>query len=511
MKNFSTTLLKRLTTLLFFVSSAAAFALAQPQGGLRPKTITILHTNDIHASFIPREAFWIKKNPKPVIGGMNELSFVIDSLRKAKPATLLLDAGDVMTGNPVTEYKYKGAYGGALFQMMDMIGYDAWCLGNHDFDISQENLLKLTHIANFPTLCANVVNTDGKFPLNNKPYKIFERGGVKIGVIGIILQSLYHEVNQNNLVGIKVLSPVETTQRYIDELKLKADIIVALTHEGVDDDVKLAENVTGLSIIVGGHSHTRLTKPKVVDGVLIVQTGSNCENLGVLDLTIEDHHVTSYNGTLIPLWYNSARPKTALSAFIDSVQQAIEKDYHQVIGTLTADWVRKEGESAIGTFIAAAQQKAAHADVGFMNDHGIRKNVPAGPITKQDLFEVLPFRNVLVTFQLSGTELEKIVRHFLSGHASVQISGIDCAWKKGDAGIEIVSMKVDGKPFDENKTYIGAASDYLVGEAKRYLGIEIQQPIFLQQTVFEAVEKAVREQKVIMPTDEKHFVEVETQ
>jgi 2',3'-cyclic-nucleotide 2'-phosphodiesterase (5'-nucleotidase family) len=77
----------------------------------QPKTITILHTNDMHASFIPREAFWVRENPKPLVGGFNELSFVVDSLRRVKSTTLLLDAGDVMTGNPITEYTYDGAEG----------------------------------------------------------------------------------------------------------------------------------------------------------------------------------------------------------------------------------------------------------------------------------------------------------------------------------------------------------------------------------------------------------------
>ncbi len=102
----------------------------------QPKTITILHTNDIHASFIPHEAFWVKDNPKPLVGGFNELSFVVDSLRRVKSTTLLLDAGDVMTGNPITEYTYDGAEGGALFEMMNRIGYELWTPGNHDFDIS---------------------------------------------------------------------------------------------------------------------------------------------------------------------------------------------------------------------------------------------------------------------------------------------------------------------------------------------------------------------------------------
>jgi len=109
-----------------------------------------LHTNDIHASFVPHEAVWVKENPKPLVGGFNELSFVVDSLRHVKPVTLLLDAGDVMTGNPITEYTYGGAEGGALFEMMNRIGYELWTPGNHDFDISSANLRKLTKNCKVP-------------------------------------------------------------------------------------------------------------------------------------------------------------------------------------------------------------------------------------------------------------------------------------------------------------------------------------------------------------------------
>lgn len=150
-----------------------------------PGRITILHTNDIHASFTPHEAFWIKTSPKPLIGGMTELSWAVDSLRKVKPGVLLIDAGDIMTGNPITEYTYRGAYGGALFEMMNRVGYDLWCPGNHDFDISQDNLRLLTRIANFPTVSANLITESGGVPANNKPYVILESNGVKVGVIGL--------------------------------------------------------------------------------------------------------------------------------------------------------------------------------------------------------------------------------------------------------------------------------------------------------------------------------------
>lgn len=478
-------------------------------GYSQPTTLTILHTNDMHAAFVPHEALWVRGESKPLVGGFKELSFAVDSIRKRNSPVLLLDAGDVMTGNPITELAYGGAQGGALFEMMNRIGYDAWCPGNHDFDISQANLVLLTAMAKFPTLSANLVNEKNQYPVGNRPRMVFEKNGLTIGVIGVMSQELYGLVNQNNLVGIRVLSPVETTQKWVNQLRGKTQVLIALTHEGFDEDSVLAAKTRGLDVIIGGHSHTRLKKPRVVNGVLIVQTGSNCENLGVLNLTIDSGRIVSYDGSLLPLWYRADRPSTPLSEFVDSVQHEIDRDYSEVLATLKLDWVRGQGESSIGNFITDAQREAAGAEVGFMNTHGIRTNVPAGPLTKRRLFEVLPFRNVLTTFQLSGAQLRDAMRHSLARGTGILTSGISCRWKKS-AGrdIEILSLEVNGKPVEDERMYRCAASDFLVGEAKRYLGIEILQPIFLKQTVFEAVEKEVRKAGVIAPALERRVIEV---
>ena len=228
------------------------------------RTLTILHTNDMHAKFAPREAYWVRDaNPKPMVGGFNELCYAVDSIRRVKPVTLLLDAGDVMTGNPIADIQYRGAYGGALFDMMDRIGYEVWCPGNHDFDVSQDNLRLLTRIATFPTVSANLIGPSGTGPVDNVPYVLLEKGGIRIGVIGIMSEDLYGLVNQNNLEGIRVLSASETLQKYIDEISPRVDFVIALTHEGADEDSALAAKVHGLQIIVGGHSHTRLRRPKL--------------------------------------------------------------------------------------------------------------------------------------------------------------------------------------------------------------------------------------------------------
>jgi 2',3'-cyclic-nucleotide 2'-phosphodiesterase (5'-nucleotidase family) len=469
-------------SLLFLLSLAAFTVVAQP------KTFTILHTNDMHAGFQPHEAMWVKSTRRPLVGGFTELSYIIDSVRRQSAISFLMDAGDVMTGTPITERVYQGASGGALFEMMNLMGYDVWCPGNHDLDISQDNLKALARIARFPMVCANLVDDHGDFPMGNIPYAIITRKSVSIGVVGLISQELSSLVNQNNLVGLRVLDPAATLQRYADELRDSVDIVIALTHEGVQEDSALATQVHGIPVIIGGHSHTRITHPRVVQGVIIVQAGSNAENLGVLELTVDRGAVIDYAGSLVPLRNGGRRPESRVSELVDSMKLEIDKEYSEVIGNLSSEWVRGNGQSCIGTFIAEAQRKAASADVAFMNNYGIRRDLPAGPVTKKALFEVLPFRNVLVAFQLTGAQLRTILTYNIEKHPAIQVAGLDARWRRGQDGkVQWVSIDVDGTPLEDSKIYRCAASDYLVGESKRYLGLEISNPSYLRQLVFDTV------------------------
>ena len=476
----------------------------------QPREITILHTNDIHASFLPHEAFWIRSNPKPLVGGFNELAFAVDSLRHIRTSTLLLDAGDVMTGNPITDREYKGAQGGALIEMMNLIGYEGQTPGNHDFDISYANYLKLKAIAQFPIFSANLVDEKSGLPLTGKEYFIVEKNGLKIGLFGLMSKEFYNLVSVNSTKGIKLLPPVETAKRMIALLGPQTDLLIAVSHQGVEDDSVLAAETKGIDVIVGGHSHTRLRNPKYVNNVIIVQAGSNAENLGILDLTADkNHHITKYNGVLHQLWYNPNRAKNAVTALADSFKTEITNEYSEVIGTLSSPWNAADGETAEGYFLADAQREAAKADMGFMNNGGIRKRLIPGPISKQDLFEVLPFRNMLVTFKVTGKQVRDIVLNDIEKRPGILVSGIDCEWRRGATGsIEIVSLVVNGKPVDDAATYTGAASDYMMGEAPRYLGIPVPTLTQLNQTMFLAVEQRIRAEKIISSTPDKRIREI---
>jgi 2',3'-cyclic-nucleotide 2'-phosphodiesterase (5'-nucleotidase family) len=469
------------------------------------QTLTILHTNDMHASFIPHEAGWVRSAPKPMVGGFVELTAAVDSLRALHPGALLLDAGDVMTGNPICDIPFGGAQGGLLFDMMNRIGYDVWCPGNHDFDISQENLKHLIAVAHFPAVSANLVNDRNERTFGNRDYVILERAGLRIGIIGIISQQLYSLVNQNNLTGVRVLSPVETVQRLVKELDPRTDLIIALTHQGVDDDSVMAEEVTGLDLIIGGHSHTRLREPKVVHGVVIAQAGSNCENLGILELTVSDDRIVAHHGSLLQLWSRDGKRITRLSGVVDSARTEIDREYSEVIAELKEDWRRGDGESNVANFVLEAQRAAAGAEVSFLNTAGLRRDVPAGPLTKRALYEVLPFRNVLVTFQLSGRQLREVMMYFLTKKPGIQMSGVTCRWRAlPGGGVELLELNVQGKPVNDATTYPCAASDYFVGEAIRYLGMPLDRPVFFQKTLFDiALEAARKGQHLTSPIENR--------
>lgn len=479
----------------------------------QPKAVTILHTNDMHASFVPHEAYWVRTDPKPMVGGFLELGWKVDSIRNVRAGSLVLDGGDVMTGNPIAEILYKGAYGGALFEMMNAIGYDAWTIGNHDLDISQANLKKLTEIAKFATTSANLVDSAGGFPFANKQYLIIDRSGLRIGVIGLMSEDLFNLTNTNNLVGLKVLPVAQVLQKVIDEIGGRTDLIIALTHEGVEEDSVLATKVHGLDVIIGAHSHTRLRSGKQVNGVIICQTGSNCENLGELDLTVENHKVTSFEEKLIPLWIRPSYPENPVYDLVKQFREMVQKEYGEVICTLKSDLRRSRGgESNIGHLIAGAIRQGTDADVAVTNSAGIRKDLAAGSVTKLDVFEVLPFRNYLCAFKLTGKELrsfiQRSVQAIVDGRTSLEFSGFRCTWKSVGGRADIDSLTIGGTPINDDHIYRCGTIDYVINQADRYLGFVPKDVSYSQTLLFQSVVDQIKSGKVLGEIGENHFQEV---
>jgi 5'-nucleotidase len=258
------------------------------------KKITILHTNDVHSHIDP---FAVNDPKYPNMGGAARRATLIEQIRKEEPNVLLLDAGDVFQGTPYFNY-----YGGELeFKIMSMMKYDLCTMGNHDFDNGIDGFYKQLPHAKFDFISANY---DFKNTILNgvvKPYKIFMKDGLKIGIfaLGIQLDGL---VDKKLYKETKYYNPIEVAQDMSRILKFneKCDLVICLSHLGFIyanepekiSDIVLARTTKNIDLIIGGHTHTFLTKPyieKNLDGeeVMINQVGCYGINVGRIDFTFE--------------------------------------------------------------------------------------------------------------------------------------------------------------------------------------------------------------------------------
>ncbi len=222
----------RILKMLPFVLTAVLFQLGCSTQ--REGQITILHTNDMHCQYVPMAAFWMDSNPKPEIGGMIALEYQIRQNRIKHPNSLLLDAGDMLTGTPLSKIKVNGALGGGFAEMMNLLDYDAFTIGNHEFDGGQENLPLLFQNMQFDVLSANLFLNNN--PVAPKPYKIYKVGAIRVGVIGLIMDYVDEVVPKKHTKNVTVSDPAITAQKIVDEIDAKTDLIVILAHQGHDMD-----------------------------------------------------------------------------------------------------------------------------------------------------------------------------------------------------------------------------------------------------------------------------------
>ncbi|MFA7332117.1 MAG: bifunctional UDP-sugar hydrolase/5'-nucleotidase [Candidatus Delongbacteria bacterium] len=474
------------STLVLLCSCAALSACAQP------RQLTILHVNDMHTHYLPEPAEWVKEDPKPLTGGMVALQEAVAREKAGASATLVLDAGDWLTGTPLSEVEAEGVKGGAFIQMMNRVGFDAATIGNHDFDNGVETLPKLIGLASFPVVSANL-RRDGEL-LAPAPWLVLERGGLKIGVVGLILDDLAQEVSREMMRGIEVRPVAETAREAIAELDPQTDLIVLLTHQGWREDSLLATQLTGADVIIGGHSHTRLKTPQLVNGVLVAQAGSSARDLGRLDLTVEDDRVTAHEGRLIPLFQRDVKnPDPELAALVKTHEERIDAEYAVVIGHAATDFGRNYyKESALGDLMSDLLLGITGADVALLNSGGLRADLKSGPVSRLDIKQILPFANTIVLFRATGAELLTLLR--TNAKASLheeqgilQLAGIRCAYREGAAGVEILEPTVAGQPLDPGAVYTVATVDYVLGLGAKYMGFEPAAHESRSGTLFTAV------------------------
>lgn len=386
----------------------------------------------------------------------------------------------------------------------DVIG----TLGNHEFDEGVDELLRLIGGGNhgagpflerewrgarFPYVSANVVDAESEEPIV-PPYVIRNVSGVRVAVIGAVLEATPTIVTPSGVAGLAFLDEADAVNRYVDEVRaLGVESIVVTIHqgapqasyEGETDPTRgapggeIADIVSRLDgavdVVISGHAHSftnALLKARDGRPVLITQAFSASTAYADIELTIDRKtgDVVAKSAAIVTTYGDAGAgltPDREVEALVRAAEERVAPLVNREIGTAAAAITRSQnaaGESALGNLIADAQRASAAADIAFMNPGGIRADLAAGPITWGELFTIQPFANDVVALDLTGAEVRAALEQQwqLPSPRILQVSGLSYTWNPAlPVGNRVVSVLVDGSALDVSATYRVAVNSFL--------------------------------------------------
>lgn len=444
-------------------------ALAAEVAHMRFPTVVVLHTNDFHGYLLSTT----DANKNNVAGAAREAT-IVDNVRSTFGSShvLLVDAGDAIQGATIAN----------LFQGRDVIevyndmGYNVATLGNHEWDYGQDVLKERIAQAHFDYINANVLGVN----LGWKANIIKNIDGINVGLFGIVTSDLPSIVTPSSLTNVTVEDPLAAAKEQVTALKGQgANYIIALSHCGYDNggaplDPAIAAGAPGIDLIVGGHSHTVLLKAAMVGKTMIVQTGTAAAYVGkeVVDFTMYKGRITDRTTSYELVATSSAVPEDpAIKAIIDGYNNQLKEKLGVVIGKALvalggerADVRTKE--TNLGNYVTDWMRTSTGADIAFEDGGSIRVSIPAGNITVGDVYNVLPFDNILEVLEVKGSLLKEALENSVGAYpaqsgAFAQISGFSFTFDPSKPkGSRVVSMTKDGKPMDMDATYKLCVQDY---------------------------------------------------
>ena len=467
-----------------FASSTAGLAL-MAGSAMADYSLTVLHTNDFHDRFEPISKYDSTCSAEDnaegkCFGGIARMVTAIEEARAAAPGdVLLLDAGDQFQGS-----LFFTQYGGDLAaEFMTKLGYDAMAVGNHEFDKGPEGLSAFLDKVEFPVLSANIdVSQNNLLADRIAKSVVLEPGGEQIGVISVLAEDTAETSSPGKTVIFS--SIVDAAQAEVDALsEAGVNKIILLTHVGLPADRRLADEVTGVDLIIGGHSHTLLgdmdgaadSYPAMQNDVPIVTAYAYGKYLGELNLTFDDAGVLTEITGAPKLIDASVAEDEETVARIAELAGPLEQMRARVVAE-TGDAIEgsrdvcRAMECPMGNLVADAMLDRV-ADQGvqiaIQNGGGVRASIGAGEVTMGEVLTVLPFQNTLSTFTVSGQTiidaLENGVSQVEEGAGRFpQVAGMAFTWDpKAEPGARIVSVTVGGAPIDPAASYGVVSNNYV--------------------------------------------------
>ncbi len=444
------------------------------------KKLTLLHSNDMHGDFLAEN---VDAN---LIGGVSMLSGYINKVRQEEKNVIYAIAGDMFRGS-IIDSEYQGI---STIEIMNLLGPDIVTLGNHEVDYGVAHLLFLEKCAEFPIINANL-----HIKTNNarlfEPCHIIQIDGMKILFIGILTESVLSQCKTDGIIGTFV--NVEDAAMEVGRIcntynAMDVDFTVLLTHIGFEEDKKLAELLDpswGVDVIIGGHSHTFLTEPCVVNGIPIVQAGTGTDQIGRFDILIDTdtNSINSYTWAPIPINSENCPRDTAIEEVIGTYKARTDEKYGKIITKFVRQLTHPSRirETELGDLFSDVLKESLGVDIFLLGSGSIR-NEQLGPVvTKGDLRECFPYDDAVHVVYVTGGQLKQMLKRMMRDEV---FEGAHCEFYQLSKGLVVeydqsshsyLRFEFEGEPVDDDRVFTVGLQHFHYLNIENTFGISIDE------------------------------------
>jgi 2',3'-cyclic-nucleotide 2'-phosphodiesterase (5'-nucleotidase family) len=370
--------------------------------------------------------------------------------------------------------------GRSMIEVLNHLNLTAAAVGNHEFDWSVDTLRRRIAESRYSWLVANVFDSaSGRRPDWTRPYQIVQAGPLRVAIVGYITAEAKEAIRPRWSAGLRFGEGVLPIQDVLAEVRAqRPDLTILLAHAGAEctgfvcrgEMIRFADAVDAntIDLIVAGHEHTQVSIK--IAGVPVVQAGVGGNALAVADLVRTAAGGREVRTRVEPVNTDSLPQDPVVAAVVERHAREAESATKRVVAAIKLPLVRTGNEHRLGQLIAEARRNVLRTDVGIVGNGGIRGDLPGGPITYGQLYEVQPFQNTLLRLTLTGRQLQDVLEHALaSGSPYAHVAGVIVRYDpRGSPGRRVRSVELAGRKFRRDERYTLAVDDFLAAGGDGY-------------------------------------------
>ncbi len=440
------------------------------------KKLTLLHSNDLHGDFLAKEV------DKTLLGGTSMLSGYVNKVRHEEENVIYAISGDMFQGS-VIDSEYQGL---STIEIMNMISPDVVTIGNHEVDYGIGHLLFIEKCANFPIINANMYLTTNQVRMF-KPHHIEKIDGMKVLFIGVLTDDALVKAKHEPLIS--ALIDVKDAAKEIGKIcnayrTADIDLTVLLTHIGFDADKALAAELNpnwGIDLIIGGHTHTLLEEPEIVNGIPIVQAASGTAQIGRFDIMIDTDNncIDSYTWQLVPINNKTCPKDKELEKIIRKYKKHTDKKYGRVVTRLADACTHpaRNMETSLGRLLSDAFKETLELDIVFLASGSIRTKSFGPIVLYNDIVQVMPFTDEIFKIKVNGSQLRRMLTHMLrpevfsDAHTEFyQLSG-GLRVEYDMSSCEIIALSFNGKDIEDTDIFSVGMQGFHLNNIGKFLNV----------------------------------------